>query len=119
MSDKIKDWVFFISILLVAIIAYITANTAIKNAVAKQTQEIQEKYVREKAEDLLKCEEKFLANENELKKQIIELQTELEKTKLLLEKAEKEKNYKELAKKDSKTFMKEVDKSLGVRGKSK
>lgn len=99
-------------------IIFFICKTAVKNEVSKQTQEIQENNAKEIANLKLKCETEKLEQEKELKTQIIELQTELEKTKILLEKIEKRGKITDMIKKDVKTFINEFDGMLNLKGKT-
>lgn len=116
----IINWKLFIKYLLVFIILLsivLLTNNYINNKVAVKIQNIQEKNAKNIADIRLECETKKLEESAELKKQIIDLESELQKSKLLIEKIQRKGKVTEQIKKDVNAFIKEFDKLTGTKGK--
>ena len=116
---EIKKWLMLVGVVVVCVFGVLQVKTIIKNEVFKETQKIQENFIKEKAEIKIEYEKENLEKENSLKKRIVDLETKLEESKVLMEKIQKENRYKALIKKDVSAFMKEIDSLLGIKGKPK
>jgi cell division protein FtsL len=113
-----KQWVVLAAVVVVCVFGVVATKSLIKQQVAQQTQEIQENHAKQLAEEKLKCETSKLEMESALKKHIVEIEAELEKTKIILEKIQKQGRVTETIKNDVKGFMKDFDALIGTKGKA-
>ncbi len=114
------DWPLFFKrfgIFLGIIITIVSIQTYISNQVSTRTQLMQELCESQKADIQLDLEQKRLEEKSRLEKEIVELRSQLEKAKILLDKIEQQKTYSVMIKKDVKKFMTEFDSMFGVQGK--
>lgn len=115
------DWKLFLKvcgIFFLSVLAIVLVQKHINNQVSLKIQTFHELKAKELAEYKLKCETEKIDQTTELKKQIVDLETELEKSKILIEKIQKQGKVTEQIKKDVKGFMKEFDTLIGTRGKA-
>lgn len=114
------NWKFFLKslgIFAFCVFVILSIQKYINNQVIIRTQNIIELYAKEEAEYKLEYSNKLLDMEEKYKKELVEIREQLEKAKILIEKMKKEKKYTSMIKNDVNSFMKEVDKILGIKGK--
>ncbi len=112
-----KTWLTLVAVVVVFVSGVVAVKTLINNEVAKRTQLMQELKAHELAQAKLSCETEKIDQSTELKKQIVDLETELEKSKILIEKIQKQGRVTQQIKKDVKSFMREFDLLVGTKGK--
>lgn len=114
------DWPLFLKRLgyfLGFLLVIFLLQTHINNQVTTRTQNIIEKTAQEKAE-LAKQLEADKINERAIcQKEIVELKSQLEKAKILLDKMQKQKTYSTMVKKDVQSFIDEVNVLFDLKGK--
>lgn len=87
--------------------------------VSKETHKTIDTYEEKIAQLKISLQADKIQIEKNLKQQLLDSKTELDKCKLEQETETKKKQYKELSKKNPKEFKKQVDKTLGVKEKHK
>jgi hypothetical protein len=113
-----KTWLASVAVVVVFVSGVVAVKTLISNEVVKRTQLMQELNAHQLAEVKLKCETEKVDQETQLKKQIVDLQAELEKSKILIEKIQKRGKVTEQIKKDVDGFIKSFDALVGTKGKT-
>lgn len=117
MWDKYKKIIIFIASILLFFIAVQAINTYIDNKISQKTLEAKESFAKEKAELSKELEAEKINQKAKYEKQIIELEVQLEKAKILLDKIQKQKIYSTMVKKDVQTFIEEVNSLFDLKGK--
>jgi ABC-type bacteriocin/lantibiotic exporter with double-glycine peptidase domain len=115
------NWKLFLKasgVFLLCVILITSVQKYINNQTSKKMQEVYERNAKTVAEIQLKCETEKLDQETELKKRIVDLEIELEKSKILIDKIQKQTKVTEQIKKDVRAFIKEFDALVGTKGKS-
>lgn len=115
--QEYKKWLILAVVSVVCVFGVVIINNHINNEISTRTQKIEEAFIKQLADTKLKCEADSINQEKQYKQQIVELQNEIEKTKILLEKIQKQKTITESIKKDVKSFVKKFDLMLGTKGK--
>lgn len=115
--EKYKLWITLVVVNVVCVFGVVTINKYIDNQISIRVQKIEEAFEKQKAEIQINLTKEKNDLENNLKTKIIILETEYTKCKLAAEENTKKQEYKKMSKEDPKRFRKELEQTLGVKGK--
>lgn len=119
MWEKYKSWSALVVAVVVCVFGVATIKKYISNQISINTQALQENFEKQKYEIKVKYDTEKSELEQKLKQDIINIQKDLETCKLEAETKAKKQEYRELSKNNPGKFKKEVDKVLGVKGKTR
>ncbi len=108
-----------IGIVLGVVLSFVIWNSHVKSEVDRRIQQERESAAKQLAERTMQLDSERLQSEKILKEQIVTLQADKEKCQIQLEENKKKQELLELSKKDPRKFKDEIDKTFGVKGKSK
>lgn len=117
MNNKKENIIYVLVSIITIILSTMWIKTYIKNEISTKTQEMQEKHVKEISDLRLNLETEKNNLEKDLKNTIIDIESQLNSCKLSIETMQNKKIYKDMIKKDPKSFNKKINSVLGAKQK--